>query len=144
MIYIQNWRDDRFWLVGPFDNVEQAGQWAEDPANNPTNDWRWQTTELSNPAAPIVIISPQGAMQKTAMTYILDLRDYAFGLVGPFDTGDQACEWAIDPINNPDNDPAWQVLELANPSTSVAIIPPAALTLSDRNRMRNPSAWSFT
>ena len=58
MHYIMVMRDDRFWLIGPFDTLEHAGTWGSDPINNPSDDPRWQTIELRDAGAPIEIVPP--------------------------------------------------------------------------------------
>ena len=58
MHYIMVMRDDRFWLVGPFDSQANAGAWGSNPANNPSDDPRWQTIELKDATAPVEIIPP--------------------------------------------------------------------------------------
>lgn len=58
------------------------------------------------------------------MHYILVMRNTRFWLVGPFDSEDNAAAWGRDPVNNPADDPRWQVIELANPQAPVEVIPP--------------------
>ena len=58
MHYLLVARDDRFWLVGPFDSYDNAGKWGSDPANNPSDDPRWQTIFLKDSSAPVEIIPP--------------------------------------------------------------------------------------
>jgi len=58
MHYLLVSRDDRFWLVGPFDTAANAGAWGHDPANNPADDPRWQVLELANAQAPVEVIPP--------------------------------------------------------------------------------------
>jgi hypothetical protein len=122
MIYVQRWQDDRFWLVGSFDGVKRASDWANDPLNNPEGEWRWQTTELDDPRVPVSITSPHKTMRDTANIYILDLRDARFALLGPFDTEDQAYDWTQDPANKLDD--AWQMIKLTNPLAPVEVISP--------------------
>ena len=55
-VYIIVMRYTHFYLVGPFATDEEAEQWGL--ANNPADDPRWQTIELTNPALPIAIRSP--------------------------------------------------------------------------------------
>jgi hypothetical protein len=62
MHYIMVMRDTKFWLVGPFDTQDSAGDWGSDPANNPTDDPRWQTIELADAGAPVEIIPPTRPM----------------------------------------------------------------------------------
>lgn len=56
--YLMVMRDDRFFLIGPFDTGENAGNWGCDPANNPHDDPRWQVITLTNPQAPVEVIPP--------------------------------------------------------------------------------------
>jgi hypothetical protein len=58
MHYLLVARDDRFWLVGPFDSEGNAAAWGSDPANNPSDDPRWQTIFLKDASAPVEIIPP--------------------------------------------------------------------------------------
>jgi hypothetical protein len=62
MHYILVARHDRFWLVGPFDSNESAGNWGRDPVNNPSDDPRWQTIELADAGAPVEVIPPDRPM----------------------------------------------------------------------------------
>lgn len=60
MHYIMVMRDRTFWLVGPFETQDKAGDWGR--ANNPEDDPRWQTMEL-HPFAPgdtveVMVVSP--------------------------------------------------------------------------------------
>lgn len=59
--YIIVMRDTDFWLVGPFDTLDVAGEWGDDPANNPTDDPRWQTIKLADPSKPVRVLSPEQA-----------------------------------------------------------------------------------
>lgn len=56
MHYILVARDTRFWLVGPFISQESAGKWGSQRRNNPSDDPRWQTIELADPAAPVRLV----------------------------------------------------------------------------------------
>lgn len=60
--YILVMRHTKFWLVGPFDSHEAAGDWGMDPANNPDDDPRWQTIELADPSLPVLVLSPGVAL----------------------------------------------------------------------------------
>lgn len=62
MHYIMAMRDTKFWLVGPFDTQANAAAWGYNPANNPTDDPRWQTIELADAGAPVEIIPPTRPM----------------------------------------------------------------------------------
>lgn len=42
-------RDDRYWIVGPFPDMDAACAWGRDEANNPGDDPRWQTLYLAHP-----------------------------------------------------------------------------------------------
>jgi hypothetical protein len=55
--YIMVMRDDRFWLVGPFNSGEGAVDWIDN--NNPEDDPRWQVLELADPHAPVEVILPE-------------------------------------------------------------------------------------
>jgi len=56
--------------------------------------------------------------------YIVVMRDDRFWLVGPFPTQSAAADWGDDPVNNPDDDPRWQVLSLGDPTAPVRISAP--------------------
>lgn len=58
-IYILYMRDDRAWLVGPFPDHTAAGAWGH--ANNPEDDPRWQTIQLSigQVNSPLPLIGPE-------------------------------------------------------------------------------------
>jgi len=56
--FIMVMRNDRYWLVGPFDTHDAAADWGCDPVNNPGDDPRWQTIQLAGPGAPPEIRSP--------------------------------------------------------------------------------------
>ena len=58
------------------------------------------------------------------MHYLLVARDDHFWLVGPFDTQAVAGDWGSDPANNPEDDPRWQTIELADASAPVRIVAP--------------------
>lgn len=60
-VYIMTMRDDRYWLVGPFDSHDDAANWNRLAANNPSDDPRWQTVDLAEPHAMPMVLS-----QKTA------------------------------------------------------------------------------
>ena len=64
MHYILVARDDRFWLVGPFDTAQAAGDWGANPANNPADDPRWQVLQLAHPEAAVEIIPPDRPMDE--------------------------------------------------------------------------------
>ena len=59
--YILTNRDDRYWLVGPFESHEVANSWNSFEANNPGDDPRWQVIDLDNPHASPVVLSPDQA-----------------------------------------------------------------------------------
>ncbi len=63
MHYLLVARHTSFWLVGPFDTNDQAARWGYDPANNPSDDPRWQTLELAAPSAPVEIMPPTQPMR---------------------------------------------------------------------------------
>jgi hypothetical protein len=48
-------------------------------------------------------------------------------LIGPFATGAEASNWAMNPANNPHDNPCWQVVCLAGDALSgIALVDPAA------------------
>lgn len=56
--YIMVMRDDCYCLVGPFASHDTAGEWGRDPVNNPSDDPRWQTIELTDPHLAPLVMSP--------------------------------------------------------------------------------------
>jgi len=56
--YILVSRDDHYKLIGPFDSQAEAAEWGKDPKNNPRDDPRWQTIELSSPYAIPRVLGP--------------------------------------------------------------------------------------
>lgn len=60
-VYIMTQRDNRYWLVGPFDSNEVAGDWNRLEANNPSDDPRWQTITLDDPNGAPIVLSPEAA-----------------------------------------------------------------------------------
>jgi hypothetical protein len=58
------------------------------------------------------------------MHYIMVMRDTAYWLVGPFASEDTAAEWGAAEVNNPTDDPRWQVLQLAEPDAAPWIVTP--------------------
>lgn len=65
-VYILRMLDDRAWLIGPFADHAQAGAWGA--ANNPEDDPRWQTIELSPARAdsPLPLLPPDRDMAAMA------------------------------------------------------------------------------
>jgi hypothetical protein len=62
MHYLLVARDTSFYLVGPFDSNDSAAVWGRDPANNPSDDPRWQTIELADAGVPVEVIPPDRPM----------------------------------------------------------------------------------
>jgi hypothetical protein len=118
MLYNLNWRNGLLWLVGPFDNPEQAAQWRNYPGANTCDDSFRIVVNLANPSVPARIVSPCMAKHATARVFILDFRGAPFSLVGPLATSWHAGEWADDPANNrandPDGDPTWGLKDITN------------------------------
>ena len=56
--------------------------------------------------------------------YVMKMEDRRFYLVGPFACAAGAGAWGSDPKNNPEDDPRWQVIELADASAAVEIVSP--------------------
>lgn len=57
MHYILVMRDDRFWLIGPFETKEALCKYA-DKNWSLEQDPRWQSIELADAAQPVEIIAP--------------------------------------------------------------------------------------
>jgi hypothetical protein len=54
--YIVVTRDNYLYLVGPFISQNDAGDWASNDVNNPSDDPRWQTIQLKpDPARSLSI-----------------------------------------------------------------------------------------
>ncbi len=56
--------------------------------------------------------------------YIMVMRDSSFWLVGPFPDQKTAAEWGYDRKNNPEDDPRWQTIKLAEVPAGVEVRTP--------------------
>lgn len=56
------------------------------------------------------------------MHYVLVTRDDRYWLVGPFCGEAAAAAWGSDRINNPEDDPRWQVIRLSDPGRAPRIV----------------------
>lgn len=59
-------------------------------------------------------------------TYIMVMRNDRYWLVGPFASRTAAAEWGRDPVNNPQDDPRWQTIDLADPHLVPLVMSPDA------------------
>lgn len=67
--YIMVIRHTKYWIVGPFDTWKALLAWGRDPANNPTDDLRWQSIELMESevdCAPVVM-KPEFATEQVKL-----------------------------------------------------------------------------
>lgn len=61
--YIMTCRDDRYWLVGPFEDDNAASAWNRVEVNNPSDDPRWQVLDLKDAKDAPVVLSPDMATE---------------------------------------------------------------------------------
>jgi hypothetical protein len=57
-------------------------------------------------------------------SYILTWRPDKFWLIGPFADHDAAFEWTTSESSNPDDNPNWWIVAVAEPNAPVEVVPP--------------------